>query len=35
MPTFDMTRTIPVSGKFLIDKKAVYNAVLNVKKRSY
>jgi Xaa-Pro aminopeptidase len=27
----DMTRTIPVSGKFSDRQKAVYNAVLNVK----
>jgi Xaa-Pro aminopeptidase len=29
----DMTRTIPVSGKFSDRQKAVYNAVLNVKKK--
>ena len=30
----DMTRTIPVSGKFSDRQKAVYNAVLNVKKEA-
>ncbi|BDS12279.1 aminopeptidase P family protein [Aureispira anguillae] len=30
----DMTRTIPVNGKFTARQKAVYNAVLNVKKEA-
>jgi Xaa-Pro aminopeptidase len=30
----DMTRTIPVSGKFTARQKVVYNAVLNVKKEA-
>ena len=30
----DLTRTIPVSGRYSIRQKAVYNAVLNVKKEA-
>ena len=31
----DLTRTIPVSGRYSVRQKAIYNAVLNCKKGSY
>ena len=30
----DLTRTIPVSGRYSVRQKAIYNAVLNVKKEA-